>query len=270
MSDFIGTIARSGSKEFVKNLLSKNSDTATDGKSASEAGSKNSGIIGQFGVGFYSSFMVSDKVTVESLPAMDSQGSGSTDNVVHKWVSDGTGTFTIETIPSTSLSAASISSQAIKSGHGSIITMSLKDTCAEFANDNTIKEIIKKYSNFVAFPIKLNGETVNTVTALWVQDKKSVTEKQYSEFYKFIANAYDEPRYTLHFRTDAPIDLKCLFFIPFFHSEKFGSGRMEPGVNLYSRKVVIETKPKDLLPDWLRFVKGIFHTSHVLILLLCY
>ena len=232
-------------------------NTAADGKSAdsSEAGSKNSGIIGQFGVGFYSSFMVSDKVVVESLPAIDG-GSGGSDNVVHKWISDGTGTFTIETIPSTSLSAASISSHAIKSGHGSIITMSLKDTCAEFANDHSIKEIIKKYSNFVAFPIKLNGETVNTVTALWVQDKKSVTEKQYSEFYKFIANAYDEPRYTLHFRTDAPIDLKCLFFIPFFHSEKFGSGRMEPGVNLYSRKVVIETKPKDLLPDWLRFVKG--------------
>lgn len=98
---------------------------------------------------------------------------------------------------------------------------------------------------------------VNTVSAIWVQDKKSVTASQYEDFYKFIANAYDKPKYTLHFRADAPIDLKCLFFVPTFHTEKFGMGRMEPGVNLYSRKILIENKPKDLLPEWLRFVKGV-------------
>jgi len=95
------------------------------------------------------------------------------------------------------------------------------------------------------------------VSAIWVQDKKSVTTAQYEDFYKFIANAYDKPKYTLHFRADAPIDLKCLFFVPSFHTEKFGMGRMEAGVNLYSRKILIENKPKDLLPEWLRFVKGV-------------
>lgn len=104
----------------------------------------------------------------------------------------------------------------------------------------------------MSFPIKLDGEVVNTVSAIWTQDKKNVTEQQYDEFYRFIANAYDKPKFRLHFRTDAPIDLKCLFYIPTFHSEKFGAARTELGVNLYSRKVLIESKPKDLLPDWLR------------------
>ena len=140
--------------------------------------------------------------------------------------------------------------------------MKLKDSCQEFADPDKIKSIIqryynyhiiiiinininininniKRYSNFVAFPIKVNGEVVNTVSAIWLNDKNSVTTEQYNNFYKFIANAFDEPRYTLHFRADAPIDLKCLFYVPTFHTEKFGMGRMEPGVNLYSRKVLI-------------------------------
>ena len=98
---------------------------------------------------------------------------------------------------------------------------------------------------------------MNKVTAIWTQDKSEVTDEQYKEFYKFIGSAYDEPIFRLHFKTDAPLDLKVLFFTPSMHTEKFGMGRMEPGVNLYSRKVLIESKPKDLLPEWLRFVKGV-------------
>lgn len=109
----------------------------------------------------------------------------------------------------------------------------------------------------MSFPIKVNGEVVNTVSAIWTKDKKEVTEDQYNEFYRFIANAYDKPKYKLHFRTDAPLDLKVLLYVPSFHSEKFGMGLTELGVNLYSRKVLIESKPKDLLPEWLRFVKGV-------------
>ena len=97
--------------------------------------------------------------------------------------------------------------------------------------------IVKKYSNFVSFPVKVNGEVVNTVSAIWTQEKTSVTEDQYNEFYRFIANSYDKPKYRLHFRADAPIELKCLFYVPMFHTEKFGMGRTELGVNLYSRKV---------------------------------
>lgn len=90
-----------------------------------------------------------------------------------------------------------------------------------------------------------------------MQDKKSVTDSQYEEFYRFISNNFDTPKYTLHFSADAPIDLKALLFVPSFHTEKFGMGRTEKGVSLYSRKILIESKPADLLPDWLRFMKGV-------------
>merc|ERR1719231_1428706 len=135
--------------------------------------------------------------------------------------------------------------------------MNIKESCAEFLDERRIRNIVKKYSNFVPFPIKVNGEQVNKVTAIWTQDKSEVTEEQYKEFYKFIGSAFDEPLFTQHFKTDAPLDLKVLFFTPSMHTEKFGMGRMEPGVNLYSKKILIENKPKDLLPEWLRFVKGV-------------
>ncbi len=216
----LGTIARSGSKQFVEQLKAKG------------MGSSGQEIIGQFGVGFYSAFMVSEYVTVESAPADNS-------SVGHIWTSDGSGSYTI-------LPSPNPISRGVK------LTMKIKDTCVEYAEIAKIEEIIKRYSNFVSFPIKLNGNPVNTVSAIWLQDKNSVTEAQYDDFYKFIANAFDKPTFTLHFRTDAPLDLKALFFFPSFHTEKFGMGRMEPGTNLYSRKVLIESKPKDLLPDWLR------------------
>ena len=162
----------------------------------------------------------------------------STESEGYIWSPDGSGQFTMA-----KTEAATV---------GSKVTLSLKPDCHEYCEAWKIKEIIKKYSNFVSFPIKVNNEVVNTVSAIWLQDKKSITDSQYTEFYKFISNAFDEPLFKLHFQTDAPIDLKALFFFPRFHSEKFGMGRIEPGVNLYSRKVLIESKPKDLLPEWLR------------------
>lgn len=221
----LGTIARSGSKQFVEQL--KDKGQAKDGE----------GIIGQFGVGFYSAFMVAKEVSVESLSA------SSTAATATKWSSDGSGKYTV--------------SESVMPSRGSKITMHLKDECASFCDPLTIKEIIKKYSNFVSFPVKVNGDVANTVSALWVQDKKNITETQYNEFYRFVSAAFDTPKYTLHFQADAPIDLKALLFIPSFHTEKFGMGRTEMGVNLYSRKILIESKPADLLPDWLRFLKGV-------------
>ena len=221
----LGTIARSGSKAFVEQLKGKGQTRDGDG------------IIGQFGVGFYSAFMVADRVTVESLSFSGEPGSG----VI--WESDGLGKYTV--------SPSEVSSP------GSRITLHLKQDCEQFSDPITVKEVIKKYSNFVSFPVKVNGEVANTVAALWVQDKKSISENQYNEFYRFISNAFDTPKYTLHFSADAPIDLKALLFVPSFHTEKLGMGRTEMGVSLYSRKVLIESKPSDLLPDWLRFVKGV-------------
>jgi TNF receptor-associated protein 1 len=229
----LGTIARSGSKQFVQSM---------------GAGAKGSGIIGQFGVGFYSSFMISDLVTVESVAA-SLPTDGQRDGIAHRWVSDGSGQFTIDEIDAGTIAGGLT--------RGCKITMKLKEDCKEYADAKRIKQIINKYSNFVAFPVKINGEVVNTVSAIWMEEKSAVKDAQYEEFYRFISGSHDAPKYTIHFRTDAPIDLRCLFFVPTFHPEKFGGGRIEPGVNLYSRKVLIENKPADLLPDWLRFIKGV-------------
>lgn len=212
----LGTIARSGSKQFIN-------EHAGD----AESGGAVDGIIGQFGVGFYSSFMVSEAVTVQSMSGLVGDGSG----VINKWSSDGSGQFAVEELAEDSVDEH-------LNGHGTKIVLQLKESCKEYADAEKLKAIIKKYSNFVAFPVKVDGEVVNTVSAIWTQEKSSVTEAQYDEFYRFIANAYDKPKYRLHFRTDAPIDLKCLFYVPTFHGEKFGQGRTELGVNLYSRKVL--------------------------------
>merc|ERR1711871_1195702 len=173
------------------------------------------------------------------------------------WSSDGSGQYTISEPEPVVASEEAIQEAEIPLTRGSKITLHVKDSCAEFLEEKRIENIIEKYSNFVPFPIKVGGEQVNKVTAIWTQDKSEVTDEQYKEFYKFIGSAYDEPIFRLHFKTDAPLDLKVLFFTPSMHTEKFGMGRMEPGVNLYSRKVLIESKPKDLLPEWLRFVKGV-------------
>lgn len=239
----LGTIARSGSKRFVETL-------------AEGADSKNNtDIIGQFGVGFYSSFMVSDTVSVESAPAQLSSDTNKTQAML--WSSDGSGQYSIgEPVPEVA-SEEGIQEAELPLIRGSKITMNIKESCAEFLDERRIRNIVEKYSNFVPFPIKVNGELVNKVTAIWTKDKSEVTEEEYKEFYKFIGTAYDEPLFRLHFRTDAPLDLKVLFFTPSMHTEKLGMGRMEPGVNLYSRKILIENRPKDLLPEWLRFVKGV-------------
>lgn len=246
----LGTIARSGSKQFVDNL--KNTGSSSDSES----------IIGQFGVGFYSSFMVSDEVTVESVAASDMVAdSGVVEPLVleegeeapalgaaptadgYVWTSDGSGDFTV--------------GGTSGSSRGSKITLHLKENCTDYCDVKKIKDIIKKYSNFVAFPVLVDGIEVNTVSAIWAKDKNSVSKQEYNDFYKYVANAFDTPKYTLHFSADAPIDLKTLLFFPTLHTEKFGMGRMEPSVSLYSRKVLIESKPVDLLPSWLRFMQGV-------------
>lgn len=247
----LGTIARSGSKQFVENLKQTGNTRESDG------------IIGQFGVGFYASFMVAETVTVESVSALEMPPIATVEEPIvleegevleptkrsvptangNIWTSDGSGDFTV--------------GGTSGSTRGSKITLHLKESFKDYADPKKIKDIIKKYSNFVAFPVVVDGIAVNTVSAIWVKDKASVTKEEYNDFYKYVANAFDSPKYTLHFAADAPIDLKTLIFFPTLHTEKFGMGRMEPGVSLYSRKVLIETKPPDLLPVWLRFLKGV-------------
>lgn len=222
----LGTIAHSGSKTFL-DQVDADSSTST-------------GIIGKFGVGFYSAFMVGDKVDVYTQSATSG-------NESHVWRSDGTGSYEIASTTGTD--------------RGSKIVIHLKDSCLEYAQPKRIESIVKQYSNFVAFPIVLNGEKVNTVEALWTMDPKDISPEQYTSFYKFIANAFDDPLYHLNFKTDAPIELKTLFFVGTTHMEKMGYARMSPGVSLYSRKVLIERNAPDILPDWLRFVRGVIDSE---------
>lgn len=226
--DNLGTIARSGSKAFLEQLK--------DGSSDGQSGDALSGIIGKFGVGFYSAFMVADKVEVFSQSALSNRQG-------FLWRSDGSGSYEI--------------AEANDVTRGSRIVIHLKDSCKEFGTKAKVESIIRRYSNFVSFPIILDGDTVNTVQALWTKSENDVTDEEYTEFYKFIANAFDEPTYRLIFKADAPIELKTLFFIGSSHTEKFGYSRLEPGVSLYSRKVLIERNSPDILPDWMRFVRGV-------------
>ncbi len=218
----LGTIAHSGSKAFLKAL--------------GEGGAKNSNLIGQFGVGFYSAFMVAKSVKVYSR-------SWQTAEPGHVWSSDGSGSYEIE--PAADLR------------RGSKIVIELKDDAGDFASDWKAKEILERYSAFVSFPINLNGKRVNTIQALWLRNKNEVKEEEYTEFYKFQAHAYDEPRLRLHFSADAPLAINALLFVPKDNTEKLGFSRLEPSVSLYCRKVLIDQKPKDILPEWLRFLKGV-------------
>lgn len=218
----LGTIAHSGSKTFLTEIA--------------QADQKDVNLIGQFGVGFYAAFMVAKRVRVLSRSyRVDAEG--------YEWTSDGTGSFTIS--PASGLH------------RGTKIIVELTDDAADYANEDTVKRIIKQYSNFVPFPIKVSGEEVNTVQALWTRNKNEITEEEYTEFYKFIANAFDEPISHLHFSADAPLAIKALLFVPEDNIELMGFGRMDPGVSLYCQKVLIEQHSKNILPEWLRFLKGV-------------
>ncbi len=222
----LGTIAHSGSKTFFANL--------------EEAARKDVHLIGQFGVGFYAAFMVANRVTVQSRSfRMDDQG--------HEWVSEGTGSFTIAPCP------------GIR--RGTKIIIELKDDAHEFANASRIKRIIKRYSSFVSFPIKVEDEVVNTVQALWARSKGEIKDEEYNEFYKFVGNAVDEPMLRLHFAADAPLAIKALLFVPESNIEKLGFGRTDPGVSLYCQRVLIDQHSKTILPEWLRFLKGVIDSE---------
>jgi len=218
----LGTIAHSGSKQFLQSLK--------------EGGEKNADLISQFGVGFYSAFMVAKQVKVYSR-TWHLEGTG------HCWTSDGSGSYEIE--------------EAEGQRRGTKVVIDLSDDSKEFASADRVKTILLHYSSFVPYPINLNGEKINTVQPLWLRSKNEIKDEEYTEFYKFQANAFDDPRYRLHFSADAPLAINALLFVPTTNVEQFGMGRSEPSVALYCRKVLIDGHPKNLLPEWLRFVRGV-------------
>ncbi|MDR0476521.1 MAG: molecular chaperone HtpG [Desulfobulbaceae bacterium] len=221
----LGTIAHSGSNTFLSQLA--------------EAAKKDVNLIGQFGVGFYSAFMAGKKVRVQSRSWDGGEG--------HEWASDGAGSFTISECPGLH--------------RGTKIIIELKDDAHDYAEKWKIESVIKEYSAFVPFPIKLDGETVNTVQAIWTKNKSEITDQEYNDFFKFIASGGDEPLYRLHFSADAPLAINALLFVPKENLEIFGFGRMEPGVNLYCQRVLIDQHSKNILPEWLRFLKGVIDSD---------
>lgn len=218
----LGTLARSGTKAFLES--SNDADLKTN-------------LIGQFGVGFYSAFMVADNVDVYSLPAVK-------EDKAFLWTSDGSGKYKVVE-----------AGDDIK--RGTTIVLHIKQSEIQYCTAATIERIIKKYSNFINFPILLNGKKMNTVEALWMKSKSQISEEQYTEFYKYIGQAWDTPLYHLHFTADAPLSLHTLFFVPSVNNEKHGFAKLDSKINMYSRKVLIEAKTRRLLPDWLRFVSGV-------------
>jgi HSP90 family molecular chaperone len=178
--------------------------------------------------------MVAEKVDVYSCKRGASTG--------HCWTSAGDGTYTL--------------SEATGVSAGTKIILYLKADAENFAQESTIKTLIKKYSSFVSFPITCNGNKVNEVDAIWLKTS-GVTQEDHTSLYRHLSNAYDEPAYTLAFKTDAPLDIKSVFYIPQVNMEKFGMGKHESALHLYSRRVMIQRNCKDLLPEYLRFVTGI-------------
>ena len=243
LEDNLGTIARSGTKNF----LSKMSGDAQ----------KDAQLIGQFGVGFYSSFMVADHVDVVSLKAGNKEA--------WKWSSDGKSGFEIV--------------KDVKKDNGTVITLHLNDEGKEFANRWQIENLIKKYSDHIDFPIFLTypdieyddegkeksraskTDQVNDAKAFWTRSPKEVKKKEYKEFYKSLSNDMEDPFDWVHYRAEGSLEYTILFFVPLKATPDIYRADYQSGVKLYVNRVFITDDDKELLPSWMRFVKGIIDSS---------
>ena len=249
----IGRIAKSGTKSFMEELKKK-------GKSLE------SNMIGQFGVGFYSAFMVADKITLRTLKA------GAKKNEAVIWVSEGKGRYTIE--------------KGEKEGKGTEIILDLKEESKEFLEEYKVKQIVSQYSNYLSYPIKMDStreekpkdkdgkeitdapaetivetETLNADRALWERPKNEIKKEDYDEFYKHISHDFNAPLECIHYNVEGTFEFKSLLFIPekppfdLFHQQN------KSGIHLYVKKVFIMDDCKKLVPEYLRFVKGVVDSS---------
>ncbi|MBN1783053.1 molecular chaperone HtpG [bacterium] len=223
----IGTIARSGTSEFLKHL--------------SETDQKDINLIGRFGVGFYSVFMAAEKVEVTSKSADRKEPA-------HVWISDGKGSFKIEPVKE-------------KIQRGTTIKIFLRDDAMEFAEEFRVKSTIEKYSNFVPFPIYVGKEQVNKISAIWREPKSQIKPKQYNEFFKFIAHSGDDALTWMHFSADVPLQFHSLLFVPKTNFEMMGFGKDDEGIHLFVKRVLIDSHSKEILPPYLRFVRGVLESD---------
>jgi molecular chaperone HtpG len=225
----LGTIARSGTAAFMSQLTG-------DSK-------KDMSLIGQFGVGFYSAFMVSDKVEVLSRKAGDSEG--------WRWVSDGKGSFTIE--------------PAANVPRGVRITLHMREGDEEYLEPHRLRRIVKTYSDHIALPIVLadgnKEETINTASALWTRPRSEITEEQYKEFYHHVGHGFDDPWLTLHARAEGVLEYTLLLFVPSQKPFDLFDPERKSRLKLYVRRVFITDEGTELLPAYLRFVKGVIDSE---------
>jgi molecular chaperone HtpG len=235
----LGTVARSGSKELVERL--KQADQKHDLK-----------LIGQFGVGFYSGYLVADRIEVISRAAGSEQA--------HKWISDGKDSFTIE--PSERAEA------------GTTITLHLKPDFEDYVREWRLRELVERYSNFLAYPIELQitrkekdqveevrFEVVNKAKALWTRPEKDISEEEYTEFYKHLTHDFEAPLARTHFHVEGTQMFTGLLYLPKRPPFDLGNPETKHGVRLYVRRVFIMDNAEELLPRWLRFVRGVIDSD---------
>ncbi len=233
MIENLGTIAKSGSEEFLKDIQNESENT----RDASQ-------IIGRFGVGFYSVFMVADSVEVVSTYIDDET------KTAHIWTSNGEGSFTL---------GEYVGEDAPQ--RGTHIHIHLKEDALQFLEDAEIERVIRRHSSFLPFPIMLGENRINTTPAIWREPKSSVTPEQYKEFYSFLTYDDEEPLGTIHFSTDSPIQFNMLVFIPNQELDIAFAQREQYGLDLYARRILINRDNKELLPDYLAFLKGVVDTE---------
>jgi molecular chaperone HtpG len=249
----IGTIARSGTRSFMESLK---------GKSLQD----NPELIGQFGVGFYSSFMVADRVTIITRKGGHDKGSGCL------WESTGDGSYTIE--------------ECEKEGRGTDVILHIKEDMREYLDEWRIRSIVKKYSDYVQYPIamditrtetakgvdgkeiegggtieKTTEETLNSMKAIWTRPKSEVTDEEYEEFYKHISHDFEKPLKTIHYSAEGVSEFKALLYIPAHKPYDLFMREHKRGVHLYVKRVFITDNCEAVLPDYLRFIKGVVDSS---------
>jgi len=234
LAETLGTIAKSGTSAFLKEM---------EGEENSKDAAKT--LIGQFGVGFYSAFMVADKVEVVSRKAGDTQCSS--------WESDGQSGF-------------SISNSKEEQAVGTKIRLSLKKDAKEFADPDKIKGLIKKYSDHISFPINIKEadgeiEQVNSATAIWTKTASEISKEEYKEFYNSTFGTFDEPFATLHNKSEGTLEFTNLLFIPKTAPFDLFDPERKTKINLYINRVFISNDLDGVIPTWLRFVKGILDTT---------
>ena len=226
LSENLGTIAHSGAKAFLEAVQSASGDV------------KLSDIIGQFGVGFYSAFMVAETITVVSRSYQKESSSA-------RWISDGGETYHIE--------------PAEKEDRGTEIVIQLKEDASEFTQEYRLREIIKKHSNYIPFPIYLGekNEQANQQSALWRQQPRQVEEKDYQSFFQQLTLDMEEPLAKVHLAVDAPVQMYSILFVPASPEKNMFALRKQDGLQLYARKVLIQEYCTDLLPEYFRYVQGV-------------